>query len=177
MKSHFVKIKGILFHLTILVGLVFTALVPVQLSATAQGDSAPIQVVRSLYTEEYGVNDPKGLAFSPTANTFFVLDGSGNISLVTMGEDNAGTQALSEVQTDALNVAFDKKSGGLFVFKRGTSELVKIKSNDKGLPDASASSNRYVVKAFGIKDAQGIAFDSSSGRLFVLDAGNSQIVS
>jgi len=177
MKSHFVKIKGILFHLTILVGLVFTALVPVQLNAAAQGNSAPIQVVRSLYTSEYGVNDPKGLAFSPTANTFFVLGGSGNISLVTMGEDNAGSRILPEVQTDALNVAFDKKSDSLFVFKRGKSELVKIKSNDNGLPDASAPSNQYAAQAFGIKDAQGIAFDPSSGRMFILDAGNSQIIS
>ena len=177
MKSRFVKIIGILFHLTILVGMVFTALVPVQLHADAQGNSAPIQVVRSLYTSEFGVNDPKGLAFSPAANTFFVIDGSGNISLVTMGEDNAGTQALSDVQDDALNVAFDKKSDSLFVFKRGKSELVRIKSNGNGLPDASALSNRYTAQAFGIKDAQGITFDPTSGRIFILDAGSSQIIS
>jgi hypothetical protein len=54
MKSRFVKIKGILFHLAILIGLVFTPLIPIQLSASAQGNSAPIQVVRSLYTGEYG---------------------------------------------------------------------------------------------------------------------------
>ena len=177
MKLRFIKITGRLFHLAILVGMVFTALIPIQLSVAAQGNSAPIQVVRTLYTSEYGVNDPKGLAFSPTANTFFVMDGSGNISLVTMGEDNAGSRTLPEVQSDALNVAFDKKSDSLFVFKRGKSELVKIKANGNGLPDASASSNRYAAQAFGIKDPQGIAFDPSSGRMFILDAGNSQIVS
>jgi hypothetical protein len=84
---------------------------------------------------------------------------------------------VPEVQDDALNMAFDQKSGSLFVFQRGKSELVKIKADDKGLPDTSASPNRYAAQAFGIKDAQGIAFDSSSGSMFILDAGNSQIVS
>src|SRR5688572_6054378 len=123
MKSRFVKIRGISMRLAVLMVIAFTSLIPVQLGADAQGNSAPIQVVRSLYTSEFGVNDPKGLAFSPTANTFFVIDESGSISLVTMGEDNAGTQVLYEFQDDALNVAFDKRSESLFVFKRGNSEL------------------------------------------------------
>ncbi|MEO7839299.1 MAG: hypothetical protein ABIU06_08115, partial [Anaerolineales bacterium] len=177
MKSRFIKITGRLVHLAILVGMVFMALIPVQWSVAAQADSTAIQVVRSLYTSEYGVNDPKGLAFSSTANTFFVMDNSGNISLVTMGEDNAGSRALPEVQTDALNVAFDKKSDSLFIFKRGKSELVKIKADGNGLPDASALPSRFASNAYGIKDAQGISFDPSSGRMFILDAGNSQIVS
>src|SRR4030095_9297917 len=125
---------GISLRLAILMTIAFTSLIPAQLGVDAQGNAAPIQVVRSLHTSEFGVNDPKGLAFSPTANTFFVIDGSGTISLVTMGEDNAGTQALSEVQDDALNVAFDKKSDSLFVFKRAKSELVRIKSNGNGVP-------------------------------------------
>src|SRR5687768_11631044 len=134
MKLSFAKREAMLLRLLILVGLVFTPLIPTRLGASAQAVSAPIQVVRSLYTSEFGVSDPKGLAFSPTANTFFVIDGNGSIALVTMGEDNAGTQVLSEVQADALNVAFDKKSDSLFVFKHGKSELVKIKSNGNGLP-------------------------------------------
>ena len=177
MKSRFAKLEGILLRLAILIAVVFPPLIPAQLGASAQGNSSPIRVVRSLYTNEYGVTDPKGLAFSPAANTFFVLNQSGNITFLTMGEDNAGTRNLPEVQNDPLNVAFDKKSGGLFVFNRGKSELVKIKSDDKGLPDASTSPIRYAVYAFGIKDPQGIAFDPDSGRLFVLDAGKSQIVS
>ena len=90
---------------------------------------------------------------------------------------SAGTRVISEVQDDPLNVAFDKKSGSLFVFNRGKSELVKIKADGKGLPNASALPTRFAVKAFGIKDPQGIAFDSGDGRLFILDAGNAQIVS
>ena len=177
MKLHFAKLAGISLRPLILVIIIFTTLIPIQLRASAQGSSAPIRVVRSLSTDEFGANSPKGLAFSVDANTFFVLDETGNLTLITMGEDPAGFQNIPEVQNNALNVAFDKKSAGLFVFNHGKSELVKIKADDKNLPNTSASPDRYAVNAFGIKDPQGIAFDPNSGRLFILDAGNSQIVS
>src|SRR6185295_671386 len=132
---------------------------------------------RSFTTKEFGVNEPQGLAFSSTANTFFILDGAGNIAPVTMGEDSLGMRVFSEVQADPLNAAFDDRTDSLFVLNRSKSELAKIKVDSKGLPDASAASTRSAVNAFGIKDPQGVAFDSVSGRLFILDAGTSQIVS
>ncbi|HZM25661.1 MAG TPA: hypothetical protein VFC02_28180, partial [Anaerolineales bacterium] len=177
MNLQFTKLEGILLRLLTLTGILLTAIGPVQLQASAQGASAPIRVVRSLATSEYGAYAPKGLAFSPVANTFFVLDGSGNVTLVTMNEDNAGTIPVSETQTDPLNSAFDNKSESLFVLDHGKSELVKIKADNKGLPSTSSSPDRFPIHAFGIKDPQGITFDQDSGRLFVLDAGDSEIVS
>jgi hypothetical protein len=177
MKLHFTKLEGILLRLLTLTGILFTAIGPVQLQASAQGGSSPIRVVRSLHTNEFGVQSPKGLAFSPVANTFFVLDGSGNVTLVTMDEDNAGTIPVSETQSDPLNSAFDIKSESLFVLDHGKAELVKIKADNKGLPGTSSSPDRFPIHAFDIKDPQGITFDPDSGRLFVLDAGDSEIVS
>ena len=177
MKLQFTKLEGILLRLLTLTGILLTAIGPVQLQASAQGGSAPIRVVRSLATSEYGAYAPKGLAFSPVANTFFVMDGSGIVTLVTMDEDNAGTIPVSETQSDPLNSAFDKKSESLFVLDHGKSDLVKIKSDNKGLPSTSSSPDRFPIHAFGIKDPQGITFDLDSGRLFVLDAGDSEIVS
>ena len=177
MKPRTVKLEGILLRLLTIMGIMLAPLVSVQLQASAQGGSAPIRVVRSLHTSEYGVSAPKGLAFSSSANTFFVLDGSVNIALITMGEDNGGTRNLSDVKDDSLNAAFDKKSDSLFVFKRGNSELVKSKLDGNGLPNASAVPTRFAVKALNIKDPQGIAFDADNGRFFILDAGNSRIVS
>lgn len=161
----------------LLIGLVIMSVIPVRSQAFAQSDSAPIWIVRSLYTSEYGVNEPKGLAFSSAANSFLLLDEAGNITSVTMGEDLAGSGVISEVQADPLNAAFDDRTGSLFVFNRGKSELAQIKADGKGLPDTSAPATRFAVHAFGIADPQGIAFDSATGRLFILDAGNSQIVS
>ncbi|HXQ38940.1 MAG TPA: hypothetical protein VN843_33365, partial [Anaerolineales bacterium] len=174
MKSHTVRIAGIFSRLLVIIAILTPAL-PVQFNASAQGNSAPVRVIRSIHTNEFGANDPKGLAFSPTADSFLIL-GSTDTTLVTRGEDNAGTLALPEVQADPLNAAFDKKSGSLFAFNRGKSELVKMQSDSRGLPNASASPTRYASDAYGLKDPQGIAFDPVIGRLFILDAADSQIL-
>src|SRR5687768_2908847 len=173
--SFLANYRGTLGRLMLVIAFVFTFLVPAGLRASAQSD-APIWVVRSLSMREYGVSEPKGLAFSTAANTFLILDGTGNITLVTMGEDPAGSAILSEVQEEALNVAFNDQTGSLFVFDRGKSELVKIQANDKGLPDAAVQA-RSNVKALNLGNPQGVAFDSASGRLFILDADTSQIIS
>src|SRR5574341_2434220 len=177
MMSYFGKLREVSLRLMLLIGLGIVSVIPVRVWVSAQNNSAPPWVVRSFYPSEFGVSAPQGLAFSSAANTFLILDGSPNIALVTMGEDNAGGRVIPEVQDDALNVAFDDQMGSLFIFKRGKSELAQIKADSKGLPDASASSTHFAFNAFGIKDAQGIAFDPATGRLFILDAGTSQIVS
>jgi uncharacterized protein YjiK len=175
--SHLGKLRGKFLHLTLLIGLVVVSVIPTRSWALAQAGQAPHWVVRSLYTSEYGVDDPKGLAFSSQANTFLILDGSASVTLVAMGGDPAGKRAISEIQDDALNTAFDARTGSLFVFKRGRSELAKLQTDGRGLPAASASPTRFVVNALGITNPQGIAFSPNDGRLFILDAGNSQIVS
>jgi hypothetical protein len=175
--SYFGKLRGILVRLILLIGFVITPLISIRSWVSAQGSSAPLWVVRSLYTSEYGVNEPKGLAFSSMANTFLILDGSANAALVSMGEDNLGIRNLPGIQNDPLNVAFDDQTGSLFEFNRGMSELTEFRADDKGLPDVSAPPTHFAVNAFGIKEALGITFGSDDGRLFILDAGNLQIVS
>ena len=164
-------------RLILVIGIVITPLISIRSWVSAQGSSAPLWVVRSLYTSEYGVNEPKGLAFSSMANTFLILDGSADTALVSMGEDNLGIRNLSGIQNDPLNVAFDNQTGSLFEFNRGKSELAEFRADDKGLPDVSAPPTHFAVNAFGIKEAVGITFGSDDGRLFILDAGNLQIVS
>ena len=176
MNLHLTKTKGKSLRLLILAGIILTSVAAVNLQASAQGGLAPVRVVRSLNMNEYGVENANGLAFSPVANSFFIL-GSTDTTLITMGEDNAGTLTLPEAQADALNAAFDQISGSLFALNRGKSELIKIKTDTKGLPNTSSTADRFPVHAFGIKDAQGITFDPESGRLFILDAGDSEIVS
>lgn len=174
--SDFGKLGGTVSRLMLLVGLVIVSVIPVRSWAFAQSSSAPLWVVRSLHTSEYGVDQAKGLAFSSAANTFLLLDESGTVALVTMDEESAGSTVISEVQDEPLNAAFDDSTDSLFVFSRGKSELAKIRTDGKGLPDASAPSTRFAAHAFGIKDSQGLAFDPGDGRLFILDGGASQIV-
>jgi hypothetical protein len=171
------RYESTLLRLMLCIGLLFTVLIPVEAGVFAQDGSAPLWIVRSLPTTEYGVSEPSGLAFSSVANTLLLLDGGGNITLITMSEESTGTRAMPEGAADPLNTAFDDRTGSLFVFNRGQSELAKIKADGNGLPDSSAGSTRLAVKGLDVRDAQGIAFNPGDGRLFVLDAGNAQIVS
>src|SRR5687768_10676557 len=107
----FGKTGGTLSRLMLLIGLVIVSVIPVRSWAFAQNDAAPLWVVRSLPTREYGVNAPKGLAFSSSANTFLLLGESGNVALVMMGEEAAGSTVIPEAQADPLNAAFDDSTG------------------------------------------------------------------
>src|SRR5687768_15380171 len=169
--SHLDKRRTKSLYLMLLIGLVIAFVIPARSWASAQDGSAPIWVVRSLSTSEYGVADPKGLVFSSEANTFLILDGSANVTQITMDEEHAGTRNIPEVQNDPLNAAFNQKTGSLLVFNRGTSELIQIRADGKGL------STRFGANSFGVTDPQGLAFDPVDGRMFILDAGNAQIVS
>ena len=175
--SQFGKIRGVLMRLLLLTGLVIVAMIPVRSWAVAQSSTAPIWVVRTVSTSEFGISEPKGLAFSFAANTFLILDEAGKVVLITMGEDNAGSSEIPEVEIDPLNTAFDNSTDSLFVLNRGKSEIAKIKSDDKGLPTVSAGATRFAVHALGTKEPQGIAFDEGTGSLLILDAGNSEIIS
>ena len=175
--SHFVKAGRIYWRLMILIVLLILSLAPVQSWVSAQNPSARGWVVRTIHTSEFGVAQPGGLAFSAPTNTFVVLDANGNSTLITMDEDNAGTRVLPEARGNAINAAFDPGKGSLFVLNHGRGEIVEIQSDGNGLPNPSAPPARSAIQAFGIKDPQGITFNSEDGRLFVLDAGNAQIVS
>lgn len=172
-----INITNLFLRLAMIVGFVFTPMISIRTSVSAQGNLAPAWVVRSLNTNEFGVNDPKGLTYSSTANTFFVLDGTTNITLITMFEENAGTRNVSDAQVNPTNTAFDNSSNSLFVFDQGKSELAKGKADSKGLPDPQGESKKFNLKSLNVKDAHGITFDSNSDQLFILDAGNSQVIS
>ena len=175
--SHFHKPGQLFWRLLLLTGLTVLSVIPVQSPASAQDPAGPAWVVRTIHTGEFGLAEAEGLAFSPPTNTFIVLDANGNSTLLTLDEHSAGTRALLEAQGNAINAAFDPSKGSLFVLNRGRGEIAEIKSDSQGLPETSAPVARSALRAFGIKDPQGITFDPANGRLFVLDAGKAQIVS
>ena len=175
--SRFSTFRRVCSRLLILTGIVIVSLVPVQSWVSAQNPSGPAWVVRTIHASEFGIAEPGGLAFSSPTNTFVVLDTNGTGTLLTMDEHNAGTRVLLEAQGNAINAAFNPSSGSLFVLNRGRGEIAEIKSDGQGLPNPSAPVARSAIQAFGLKDPQGITFDAGNGRLFVLDAGNAQIVS
>jgi uncharacterized protein YjiK len=175
--SHLGKSGRIFWRLMVLTGLTVLSVIPVQSPASAQDPAGPAWVVRTIHTGEFGAAEAEGLAFAPPTNTFIVLDGSGTSTLITMDEHSAGTRALLEAQGNAVNAAFNPNKGSLFVLNHGKGEIAEVKSDEKGLPNPSVPLVRSDIRAFGIKDPQGMTFDPANGRLFVLDAGKAQIVS
>src|SRR5215207_1036006 len=149
--------------------LVIVSVIPVHTWAAAQQSSAPIWVVRFISTGEFGVDTPKGLAFSADENAFLVLDGTSGATLIAMAEEPAGKRAIVEAGVDPLNTAFDKRTDSLFVFDRGRGELAKV--------NADGSSARFSVAGWKVSNPQGITFDPVSGQMFVLDASKGQILS
>ncbi len=175
--SHVRKFRQMFSRLMILTVIIIGSLVPVQFWVSAQNPFEPAWVVRTIDTSEFDVVEPKGLAFSPSTNTFIVLDAVGTGTLLTIDEHKAGTRPLPETQGNAVNAAFDRSKGSLFVLNQGTGEIMEIKSDGQGLPSPSAPKERFAIGAFGIKDPQGITFNPADGRLFILDSGNAQVVS
>ena len=174
--AYYNKTRGLSLRLIVLTGLVILSLIQVPSRVSAQTPSESVWIVRTIQTSEFGVADPGGLAFASSANTFDVLDTSGNITALTLDEQNAGTRALPEAPENAINAAFNDRKGSLLVLNHDKGEIAEIKSDARGLPNPSAPLVRFASRAFGIKDPQGITFDPGDGRLFVLDAGNRQIV-
>jgi hypothetical protein len=175
--SRFTKFRELFLRLMLVIGFIVFPLITSHEPVFAQNNLASGWIVRSFPTVEYGLNDPKGLTFSSAANAFLVLNGTRGITLITMGEDYAGSRNLPEVVDNPSNMAFDSQTGSLLVLQRGNSELIQMKADDKGLPDASTAPTHFAINAFGIKDPQGVAFDPGTSRLFILDTGTSQIIS
>jgi hypothetical protein len=175
--SHAGKFRRAFLRLLIAVPLIFTPARSVQSWFSPQQDAAPIWVIRAIPTGGYGVSDPKGLAFSARANAFLILDGSAHVTLVGMGEEAAEATILPTSIGDLLNVAFDRRTDSLVVFDHERAELTKIQADRDGFPDGSAPPVKFRLHALGVENSQGITVDPESGRIFILDNGNAQIVS
>ena len=91
-------------------------------ATAAQDNAAYWRQVRAIDTAELGVAHPAGLAFSPVANAFLVLEAQragqpgdlgSNIVMITLIEDPAGSVNVATAIADPLNVAFDSKAKGV----------------------------------------------------------------
>ena len=151
-------------------------------TASAQDRAPDFTELRRIYTAEFGVARPVGLAFSPAANAFLVLSppSGGTRSravMITLFEDLAGVVSVAAVASDPVNAAFDSRANRLMWFDPAAAELVEIRVGASGAPDPSGGAvKRFAVPQFGLRRAQGMAFDPRDGRLFILDTAARRIV-
>jgi len=133
--------------------------------------------VRSIYSADYNLASPRGMAFSPKANAFLLWDANDDVTGISLREDPVDMAGLNLPVADPLNVAFDASSNNLFALNTGNSELEKINANVGGRPNPSPGArSQFNLNAIGLQNARGIALNPENGRLFILNGNGAQII-
>src|SRR6266498_1501507 len=171
------KITKSLIRSLMTTGLILAVLLPARFWVSAQGGMAYFSVLRSIYTSEFGIVNPAGMAFSPNAKAFFVWGADQSISVITQYEESGGKLRLAQPLENPLGAAFDPHSNSLFILNARNTELSKIEVKQSGLPNSSGQvATNFNISSFDLQDAEGMTFDPATGRLFILDASKSQIL-
>jgi hypothetical protein len=131
---------------------------------------------------DLGVQGLTGLAYSPLADRLLALHKqngkSGQSMAVLDREENlVGDSLLSSQPADALNIAFNGKANSLFSFNPAKQELTSTPADGNGVLRANATTARFNIRGAGIQQAQGMAFDPTTGQLFMLDPAGKRLIS
>ncbi|MDX1522765.1 MAG: Ig-like domain-containing protein, partial [Anaerolineae bacterium] len=169
--------KTITFSLFILAGLIALFSFEGSSAVLAQGGTAFIREVRAFDVDNTGELIPVGLAFSPGANHFLILEAGTPTEIVriTPIEDRLESVAIATGIADPINIAFDGKANRFLLFDSATNELIEIKAKPDGTLDP-ASLTRHDGQGFGLQSPQGMTIDPDSGALFILDSAGPRIV-
>lgn len=142
-----------------------------------------VRFVRSFDLDELGLSSPAGLAFSETANEFYVIETSipgspagSTTDLVGVSpfEEHKGFKRLAAQVTDRINVTFDAVASRLLFYTSHGDKLVEVPADALGNLDPQ-NLVRHSAGQLGLVDPQGLAVDPATGHLFILDAGTSRI--
>jgi hypothetical protein len=147
----------------------------------AQGEDGYIEEVRAIDTNDAGLFNPAGMAFSFDANVLFILEASStthaNIATLTPFEELADTLSVDVSVVDPINLAFDNLFDRLLLFDSGANELVEIKTKPDGYLDHSPqATTRFQAAQFGLQEPRGMTVNPANGHLFILDSATTQIV-
>jgi len=142
-----------------------------------------VHVARVIEPGEFGLANPAGLAFSPSAGTLLLVTRTPgmppgsvtDIELITLAEDRAGTVRIAAALTDPLNLTFDGNANRLLIFQSSNNQLIEITARPDGSLDPQTL-RRIDARSFGLQNPQGLTVDPVSGRLFILDAAGPRIV-
>jgi VCBS repeat-containing protein len=164
-------------------------------TALAQGRGAALQTpapshgvfireVRALELDQAGVQNPAGLAFSPGASVFHVMEAQGqgqpptaetDIMTLTPLSDRVGAARITAAIDDPINMVFDSQFNRLLIFQSPNNTLIEVQEGPGGNLDPKALI-RYDAQHFGLQNPQGMTIDPLSGHLFILDAAGPRIV-
>ena len=140
--------------------------------------------MRVLENERTGLNSPAGLAFSNKSMTLQVTEAlragqdaslQTDVTRLDSFAMNAGSSRVMAGMKDPINMAYDGFSQRLLLLQSADTHLAAVYENEDGSLDSN-SLQRYNIKGLGLQQPQGMAVDSSTGLLYILDAAGPRIL-
>ncbi len=175
---------NIISSLMVLAGLLSLFLMKEYAVTLAQNGNAFVRQVRTMESDEMGIPNPAGLAFSPRAGAFHVVEARGqgqpppaetDIIKLTPFSDRVGSARIAAAIQDPINMAFDSQFNRLLIFQSPANQLIEVLEGPDGNLDPGTVI-RHDARHFGLGDPQGMTVDPASGHVFILDATGPRIV-
>lgn len=155
-------------------------------SSLAKAEPGYHREVRIIYTADYGLSAPYGLAFLTGTSEFFAFGLAGNEQTTaasspvvgfTMYEDPIPALVLPTIIDEPWNTAYNARANGVFTLDTRSSNLKDLSSSDSLAPENGAALKPgFNPQEYQIDNAKGITFDPLTGDLYILAARNRQIV-
>ena len=166
--------KNIITYSTVVIGLILL-FSQGGISATfAQSPAAFIRHVRALEADEAGLTNPAGLAFSPGANAFHIVEGPSpgqpppaetDVVKLTPFADRVGSARIAAAIKDPINTTFDIQRQRLLIFQSPNNKLIEVLEGPDGNLDP-ATPIRHDARHFGLQNPQGMVVDPASGNVY-----------
>lgn len=176
--------KNIWSYWLFCVGLLFSFSLSGSSATFAQNDPAFVRHVRALESDEMGLSNPAGLAFSPGANAFHVVEAPGrgrpppadtDIITLTPFADRVGSARIAAAIKDPINTTYDTTVNRLLIFQSAPNKLIEVLEGADGSLDPSTLI-RHEARHFGLQNPQGMTVDPLSGHLFILDSSGPRLI-
>jgi hypothetical protein len=148
-------------------------------AASAQEGLPFIWQVQVMQSDQTGLSNPVGLAFSSRANAFQVAEGKGpsettDLVKLTPFADRAGEARIAAAMRNPINIAYDDQVGRLLILRGNGNQLWEVREGLDGNLDPQTLT-RHDVRDLNLQDPQGMTVDAN-GTLLILDAVGPRIV-
>jgi hypothetical protein len=140
--------------------------------ATARAPSPLLaREVRTIYTSEFGLPSPRGVAYDPVWKSLLIAGGRGETRVLALTPTEEKMASTTLPRGDATTLAFDSHNRRMALFDGDELITVGAEQLARGRPSA----DRTWLKSLRIREPGGATFDLR-GTLFLLDSANRSVV-
>ena len=152
-------------------------------ATTAQTNPPVIQRVRNVEPDEGALTQPIGLAFSPLADAFYLVENGATegesvtttIRTLTSYGEGLGSITLDIPRSQPLNMTYDSRWNRLLLWDAQNQELLSVAEQAGGILDP-ATLTRHPAAHWGVQQATGMTFDGTHGHLYLLDGAGPRLL-